>query len=574
MFKNFCLITLSLFFLTYIYNNIIYLPGILYKFKHPILSTQNINWKTHDLINTDYTLLSSCAKHDCNTNVNKPNIILIIVDDLGINDLSVNTPNINSLYENGYKFTNAYAGQATCAPSRVSILTGKFPTNVGFEFTPFPKKLIKLYYYLKNNDIKQPIFNMDKLDSLISMENMVLPLNYTLISNTLRNHGYYNYYLGKWHIGEAQGYTPLDRGYDESLAFLYGASMYEDVKNKSIVSYFNDNSMLDKILFSNLPYSISYNNGPQFKPNEYMTDYLSNNVVDIINKNNSLPFFITLAYNAPHNPYQALLSDYNSPEFNHLEHNEKVYRSMIKAVDRGIGKIIESLKINNKYNDTIIIFTSDNGGAHYSNIKETNKPYKGFKSTFFEGGIRVPLFIQYPKIISKNSINAKLSHHVDIYSTIMSLLNLKHDNNIDGINLFNETDKHKILFWKSGDYICIRYNNWKFSLSNNPNKYWLYELISDPTETNNLIDNLNIKDIYNNLTNDNYILELNQTNQTNQIKLNNLNNLIIACKLYKILIKYNNTAKAPLWESVIKVPIPIVKNIIEDNNDEYIYWSN
>jgi arylsulfatase A-like enzyme len=519
----------------------------MHRIKYPILSTQHINWKTPE---SNYTN-------------NKPNIILIIVDDLGINDLSINTPNINSLYENGCKFTNAYAGQATCAPSRVSILSGKFPSNVGFEFTPFPKKLIKLYYYLKNNDIKQPIFKMNKLNSLISMENMVLPLNYTLISNTLHNYGYYNYYLGKWHIGEASGYTPIDRGFDESLAFLRGCSMYEDIKNNSIVSYLNDNSMLDKLLFSNLHFSISYNNGPRFKPNEYMTDYLSNNVVDIINKNNTMPFFITLAYNAPHNPYQALLSDYNSPEFNHLEHNEKVYYSMIKAVDRGIGKIIESLKINNKYNDTIIIFTSDNGGAHYSNIKETNKPYKGFKSTFFEGGIHVPLFIQYPKIIPKNIINTKLSHHVDIYSTIMSLLNINQANEIykiDGINLFNETEKHTILFWKSGNYICIRYKNWKFSLSNNPKKNWLYDLGTDPTETNNLIENLNIKDIYNNLT-----LDLNQSNHSIEY---------IACKLYKLLITYNDTAKAPLWESVIKVPIPIVKNAIEDNDDEYIYWSN
>ena len=116
--------------------------------------------------------------------------------------------------------------------------------------------------------------------------------------------------------------------------------------------------------------------------------------------------------------------------------------------------------------------------------------------------------------------------------------------------------------------------NWKFSLSNNPNKYWLYELISDPTETNNLIDNLNIKDIYNNLSNDNYILELNQSELNDINKLTNLNNLNIACKLYKLLITYNNTAKTPLWESVIKVPIPIGKNIIEDDTDEYIYWSN
>ena len=531
--------------IVYIYNNIIYLPGILYKLRNPILSRQNIEWKY--------------KKNVTNNDNNKPNIILIIVDDMGINDLSIYTPNINSIYKNGANFINAYSGQATCAPSRVSIFTGMFPTNIGFEFTPIPKNFIRLAYYLENQQIRPSIIDINKLNNLIPMEKMVLPLNYTLISNELHNYGYYNYFLGKWHIGEVKGYTPLDRGYDESLSFLYGASMYGDIKNKSIISSFNENSMLDKLLNKNLPFSISYNNGPRFKPNEYMTDYLTNNAIKIIdiNKNITSPFFITLAYNAPHNPYQALLSDYNSPEFIHLEHNDKVYYSMIKAIDRGIGKIIESLKKNNKYNDTIIIFTSDNGGAHYSNIKETNKPYKGFKSTFFEGGIRVPLFIQYPKLIPKNSLYTKLSHHIDIYSTITSLINIKNTRTVDGINLFNEKEKHKILFWKSGNYICIRYNNWKLSLSENPNKIWLYDLKEDPTENHNLLNNLNIIDIY-------YLSQ----------NYNNYSIYYTTNKLYKLLLKYNNTAKPPLWNSVIKISVPIEKNRIVDNSDEYVYWAN
>jgi arylsulfatase A-like enzyme len=531
--------------IVYIYNNIIYLPGILYKLRNPILSGKNIEWKY--------------KKNVTNNDNNKPNIILIIVDDMGINDLSIHTPNINSIYKNGANFINAYSGHATCAPSRVSIFTGMFPTNIGFEFTPIPKNFIRLAYYLENQQIRPSIIDMNKLNNLIPMEKMVLPLNYTLISNELHNYGYYNYFLGKWHIGEVKGYTPLDRGYDESLAFLYGASMYGDIKNKSIISSFNENSIFDKLLNKNLPFSISYNNGPRFKPNEYMTDYLTNNAIKIIdiNKNITSPFFITLAYNAPHNPYQALLSDYNSPEFIHLEHNDRVYYSMIKAIDRGIGKIIESLKKNNKYNDTIIIFTSDNGGAHYSNIKETNKPYKGFKSTFFEGGIRVPLFIQYPKLIPKNSLYTKLSHHIDIYSTITSLINIKNTRTLDGINLFNEKEKHKILFWKSCNYICIRYNNWKLSLSENPNKIWLYDLKEDPNENNNLLNNLNIKDIY-------YLSQ----------NYNNYSIYYTKNKLYKLLLKYNNTAKPPLWNSVIKISIPIEKNKIVDNSDEYVYWAN
>jgi arylsulfatase A-like enzyme len=540
-------IVISAISIWYIYNNIFYLPGLIYKFKNPTASTKDITWGANLLQNES----------------NLPNIILVIVDDLGINDLSINTPNINSIYENGANFINFYAGQAMCAPSRASIYTGRFPTNIGFEFTPVPKNLIRAMYYLDNNKIRPPYINIDKFNKLVPVENMVLPLNYTLISDLLHNYGYYNYFLGKWHIGEIKGYTPLDRGYDESLAFLYGASLYEDKQNKSIVTYLNEDSILDKILYTNLPFAISHNNGIKFKPGEYMTDYLTNNALKIIsaNTNSSSPFFITLAYNAPHNPYQALISDYNSPEFDHiLDHNEKVYYAMIKAIDRGIGKIIECLKNENKYDNTMIIFTSDNGGAHYTDIKDINKPYKGFKSTFFEGGIRVPLFVQYPKMIRKNVKYSKLSHHVDIYSTISGIINKIQNNKkineniLDGINLFNDKEKHDILFWKSGKYLCIRDDNWKLSLSEKPKKIWLYDLKNDPTEKVNLLENI----------------KYSSTNYCH----NNCTIQYITDKLYDLLIKYNDTAKPSLWESVIEIPIPIINNTIQNENDEYIYWAN
>jgi len=552
----------SIISIFYIYNNIIYLPGILYKWKNPVLTNQKIYWGK-DLK----------TKVNINSKKNKlPNIILIIVDDLGINDLSINTPNINSLYQNGANFINAYSAQATCAPSRASIFTGKFPMNIGFEFTPFPKNFIKLAYYLDDNHLRPSVVNLSKLNHLVSMEKMVLPLNYSLISNVLHEYGYYNYFLGKWHIGEVKGYTPLDRGYDESLAFLYGASMYSNPNNKSIVTSLNEKSILDKLLNANLPFAVTYNNGPRFQPDEYMTDYLSNNVVKIIdsNKNNVNPFFITLAYNAPHNPYQALLSDYNSPEIQKLSnHNERVYYAMIKALDRGVGKIIESLKENNKLNDTMIIFTSDNGGAHYSNIKNSNKPYKGFKSTFFEGGIRVPLFIQYPKLIPKNSIFNKLSHHVDIFSTILSFVtknldkiknNYEIDIDIDGINLFNYSEKHKSLFWKSGNYICLRHRNWKISLSQRPNKIWLFDLNLDPTEEKNLLETISIQKLMN---------SINVKHTNNSCSL-----FSISSKLFNLLSKYNSTSKTSLWNSVVEIPIPINDNEIRNEKDEYVYWSN
>jgi arylsulfatase A-like enzyme len=427
----------------YIINNIIYLSSILVNVKNPILPTQPIDWKKHEnSISKVFCSRRPFDKSCISNNIDKPNIILITVDNLSINDLSINTPNINSIYEYGSNFVNAYSGQTSRALSGVSILTGKFPSNINLEYKSNSKNVVNLDYNLEDKTIKQSFFIMNKLNSL-SMENTVLPQDYTLISNILHDNEYYNYYLGIWHNGEDKGYTPLDRGYDESLAFLSEWAMYGDITNKSIISYINDNSVYDKLLFNKLRYYISYNNGPRFKPNEYMTDYITNNAVNIINinKDNALPFFITLAYNAPYKPYQALLSDYNSEKFSHLNHTEKIYNSMIKAVDRGVGKIIKSLKKNDKYNDTIIVFTSDMGD-------------KDGKSNLF-GGSRVPLFIQYPNIISKNSIYTKLSHHVDIFSTIMYLINIDSSSieKNDGINLFSEIEKHTKLFTSSKNVV-------------------------------------------------------------------------------------------------------------------------
>jgi arylsulfatase A-like enzyme len=520
--------------------NLIYFPGIIYKLNNPIFPYKEINW-----------LRKSIESLQNPKKTKNPNIILIICDDLGINDLSADiTPNIVSIYKNGLNFINAYASHATCSPSRASILTGKFPSNLGFEYTPIPKNMIHLSYYLDRHPIRNPIINFDNLKQLPSMERMVLPLNYSLISNELLKHNYYNYFLGKWHIGQVIGYTPLDRGYNESLSFLYGASRYTNLTATNIVSYINNESYLDSFLNANLPFSISYNNGPSFEPNEYMTDFLSNNAVKIIksNENMSDSFFITLSYNAPHNPYHALIDDYNSLHYTNKTHIEKIYYAMIKAVDRGIGKIMDVLRETNQYDNTIVIFTSDNGGAHYSMVNDINKPYKGWKSTFFEGGIRIPLFIQYPLLIDKPTTITNTVHHVDIFKTILDLVNNNHSLlSTDGNNLFNYSSNHKILFWKSGNYISIRYGFWKLSFSTNPPKYWMYNLFTDPTEQTNIYDILNSNNSY-------------------------INNKFL--KMKTKLFEYNKSAKTTLWMSSIEVPIPINNNVIHSLNDEYVYWAN
>jgi len=157
----------------------------------------------------------------------------------------------------------------------------------------------------------------------------------------------------------------------------------------------------------------------------YMTDYLSNESVKLIqtiaSTPNANPFFLTLAYNAPHNPLQALKSDYEDPALKLIpSHHGRVYAAMIKALDRGVGEILKALKDTNQWDNTIVIFTSDNGGASYIDLPLINHPYRGWKATFFEGGLRVPLYMQWPAMIDASTEVTQTVSHVDIFPTLFA----------------------------------------------------------------------------------------------------------------------------------------------------------
>lgn len=156
-----------------------------------------------------------------------------------------------------------------------------------------------------------------------------------------------------------------------------------------------------------------------------MTDYLSNESAKLIRTIASTPsanpFFLTLAYNAPHNPLQALKSDFEDPALASIpSHNGRVYAAMIKALDRGVGQVLEALKDTNQWNNTIVVFTSDNGGASYIDLPLINHPYRGWKATFFEGGLRVPLFMQWPAMIDASTEVTQTVSHVDIFPTLFA----------------------------------------------------------------------------------------------------------------------------------------------------------
>mmetsp|Transcript_47574 Transcript_47574/g.83173 ORF Transcript_47574/g.83173 Transcript_47574/m.83173 type:complete len:664 (-) Transcript_47574:82-2073(-) len=404
-----------------------------------------------------------------------PNIVLILVDDLGFNDLSggcgVATPNIDSIRTNGAVFTQAYSGQATCAPSRAALLTGRFSTRFGSEFTPGPKAMARILSIPKPNDLIQPVLHPENLKLLPPMREMVVPLNETMIGNVLQEGGYDTYHIGKWDCGPGKGYTALARGFNETLSFDLGGAPYLEPGDPDLVNGYGNE--FDDFVRWVLRFHIDHNDGPFFKPDKYMTDYLSEHAANLIKtrtvkrgeKQQMDPFFLDLSYNAPHNPYQALRSDYEDPEVQKLPNlMARVYAAMIKSLDRGIGQVLQALKDANVYDNTIVIFTSDNGGAHYAGFPKMNHPFRGWKGTLFEGGIHVPMFMQWPAVI-KPPVNCVWEYgtgsgmricqpltidtpvgHVDFFTSFASLTRtteearqkpLANGVHLDGINIFD-----------------------------------------------------------------------------------------------------------------------------------------
>eukprot|EP01040_Poterioochromonas_malhamensis_P009817 gene9817-10661_t len=400
------------------------------KLTEKVLPTQPVYWLS------DYQSKEDLWQHLTTTREfeKRPNVLLILADDLGVNDVSggagVATPFIDSIAKNGLNFTQAYSSQATCAPSRAALFTGRYPTSIGYEFTPVPKVMSTFLARKVAQGSPQPVYHAELYEEVPDMVDIEMPKDVPTISELLREVGYDNYLIGKWDGGFTAESSPTVRGFDESLSFHVGGSLYTKVNDPRIVS--TENITFDNFLKKLLSFKVSHNNGPFFEPDEYMTDYLgkqsSQLIHDLANKREPLskgdqPWFMTVAFTAPHNPFQALKSDYEEEEIQKIpSFIGRIYASMIKALDRNVGRLIEALKETNQYDNTIIIFTSDNGAAPYVGLPHLNAPFRGWKGTLFEGGVRIPFFLQWPKKITE--VNRKVNEmimHIDILPSVVAV---------------------------------------------------------------------------------------------------------------------------------------------------------
>lgn len=488
-----------------------------------------------------------------------PNIIVILVDDMGFNDLTtygggvargtVPTPAIDALAADGVIFGNGYAGNAVCAPSRASLLTGRYSTRFGFEFTPTPGPMLRLTNMMtkQSNNLRPAIYDSEAASAMPEYEEMGMPSSEVTIAELLKDRGYHTMHIGKWHLGRTEEFRPTSQGFDESL--LMDSLLYLPEDDPDVVNAKQDFDPIDRFLWKFGLNAVSFNNSDRFQTRGYMTDYFTEEAVKAIEANANNPFFLYLAHWGVHTPLQASKADYDA--LSHIEnHRLRVYAAMVRSLDRSVAKIDQVLKDKGLYENTLVIFTSDNGGAGYIGLPEINTPYRGWKLTLYEGGTHVPFFARWPGVISEGTEYDQPISHIDILPTIASAagVELPTDRKIDGVNLLpflkgeNDGTPHDVVIWREGYYQAVLANGWKLQVSDLPEMARLYHLRDDPTEQADVADQYPDK----------------------------------ITELKSILAAHNAEQVEPLWPNVVQIPVSIDKTSEDPQSpdDEYIYWPN
>jgi uncharacterized sulfatase len=496
-----------------------------------------------------------------------PNIIVILADDLGINDVTLHgggraaegvpTPNIDAIAKAGVRFNQAYAGSAVCTVSRAALLTGRYPWRFGVEFTPTPGQMARVAgpLYDTPNNLYPVHVDLAKAKATPEFNQLGMPPSEQTTAELLKTRGYHNIHIGKWHLGSTPEMRPNNQGFDESLFMESG--LYLPEKDPRAVNSKQDFDPIDRFLWPNMRFGVSYNGGNWFEPKRYLTDYFTDEAVNAIGKNKNRPFFMYLAHWGVHTPLQASKEDYDAlPQIK--DHRRRVYGAMIRSVDRSVGRVLQALKDQGLDQNTIVLFSSDNGAPGYIGIPDVNQPYRGWKLTFFEGGLRVPTAMQWPAHISPGQQFNQPTSHIDFTPTLVAAAGgqMPTDRTIDGVNLLTalkrsdassaqaspQALKSRPLFWRDGGLRAVQMDPWKLIHSQKPEKDFLYNLKSDPTEKNNLA-------------------------LTHAAKL---------AELKSLMTSHHRGMAEPLWPSFIEMPIFIDKTVdqVQNRDDEYTYWYN
>jgi arylsulfatase A-like enzyme len=385
-----------------------------------------------------------------------PNIVLILADDMGYAEMGtqgnrdVPTPHIDSLAKQGVRFTSGYVSAPLCAPTRAGLMTGRYQQRFGFETNPGPE---------------------DYAD-----EKFGLPRSEPTIAERLKSGGYATGMVGKWHLGYKPELQPTARGFDEFFGFLSGAHDYLPGGRRG--------ASRNPILRGTQPVT----------EKEYLTDALGREAVAFIETHRATPFFLYLPFNAVHAPLEAI--DKYRRRFDAIKDpTRRTFAAMLSAMDDNIGRVLDALRTHGLEEQTLVFFISDNGGPT-PQTTSSNVPLRGHKGQLFEGGIRVPLIIQWKSHLPAGKVDDRPVIQLDVLPTAMAAagLAIAPDWKLDGVNLlpFLSGEKsgppHDTLYWRFQNQHAIRRGDWKLVQTRADLKPQLYNLAADIRESTDLAD--------------------------------------------------------------------------------------
>lgn len=384
-----------------------------------------------------------------------PNIVVVLADDLGYGDIGtygvsdIQTPNLDRLAAEGVRLTNAYAAAPVCTPTRAAWVTGRYPQRAGIEWN-FGR------------------FNVGGTHGLAPSDRS--------IGRVLKRRGYRTALFGKWHLGTAPEFRPRAHGFDEFFGFLGGGLDYYSHE-------FGDGKP-----------GLLENDTPVIREG-YLTDLITNRAVRFINARHREPFFVYVAYNAPHFPFQppGRPDDIRRTREEMLAGTRQDYAGMVESLDAGVGRILSALDVNGVSRDTLVIFTSDNGGERLSR----NAPLFNGKKTLWEGGVRVPWLMRWPGRIAPGTTSDQAAITMDITATVRAAAGTDADPAADGIDLLPMLERaasevERTFAWRIGNHPdrtmkTIRRGRWKYVMDGTAEKVdLLFDVSADPAERHNL----------------------------------------------------------------------------------------
>ena len=388
----------------------------------------------------------------------QPNIVLILADDLGYADIGAykagryRTPNIDKLAKQGVRFTAAYAAAPVCAPSRAGLLTGRYPQRFGFEFNQGPG----------NREFRKG-YGLDARE--------------LTIGNVLQTAGYKTGLVGKWHMGIANQFYPTNRGFDEFVGLLTAETSYGDPAQPGLRVWPPDRvaaaAATKDGVFQRWPHARILD-GPSRTPvtdgSEYLTDYLTDRSVEFIERNakSDKPYFLYAAYTAPHSPHMVVQKYYD--RFPEIEDElQRINAAMIASLDDGVGRIMAAVEASGEADETIVVFTSDNGCEDYRSGLCSCDPMRGGKLTHYEGGARVPMIMRWPGKLEAGAVYSGITSLMDLLPTTVAAAGgrLPADRSYDGVDVLPFVvgkapgQPHDVLIWRRAPLVSIRAGHWK-----------------------------------------------------------------------------------------------------------------